>query len=90
MRHKWNNLLQIQILAQKYLNSNCIYKSNTMDLSRIRRTPRNARRTKLISIRITPETHIWLKKNRFSATKIFYESLRELGCPSVRKHRRRE
>lgn len=56
-----------------------------MDKSKVIATPRRSRRTKVINIRITPDIADWLKKNRYSPTKIFYEALRELDCPHTRK-----
>jgi hypothetical protein len=61
-----------------------------MDIRKIRLAPRRSRRTKAISIRITPEIYGWLKRNRFSTTKIFYEALKELGCPFVKDRRERK
>jgi len=56
-----------------------------MDIHRIKTTPRTKRRTKIMTIRITPEISEWMKKNHYSPTKIFYEALRELKCPMVKK-----
>ncbi len=56
-----------------------------MDKTKIIATPKRARRTKAITIRITMEITDWLKKNRYSPTKIFYEALRELDCPYTKK-----
>ena len=56
-----------------------------MDKSKIKRTPKRSRRTKVITIRITPEIVDWLKKQEYSPTKIFYEALRDLDCPYTKK-----
>jgi hypothetical protein len=61
-----------------------------MDKRRIIATPKESRRTRVISIRITPEITDWLKKNNYSPTKIFYEALRDLECPYMRKSRKSE
>ena len=60
-----------------------------MDIRKVKSTPRRSRRTKSISIRISPEIFEWLKKNKFSSTKIFYEALRELNCPHLKSRGRR-
>jgi hypothetical protein len=48
-----------------------------MDIHNIQR--RRPTKTRLITIRVTPEVIQWLKRKNYSATGIFYEALRQLG-----------
>lgn len=50
-----------------------------MNISNVKKKTSNAKKTILINVRITPNLKKWLDKNDFSPTKIFYESVRELG-----------
>lgn len=49
-----------------------------MDIRNIKRKKRT-NRTRLITIRVTPEISRWLKRKNYSPTGIFYEALRQLG-----------
>ena len=48
-----------------------------MDIRNIRKGRPN--KTRLITIRVTPEIAQWLKRKNYSPTGIFYEALRQLG-----------
>ncbi len=48
-----------------------------MDIQNIK--TKRTKKTRLITIRITPEVSKWLKKKDYSPTGIFYEALRQLG-----------
>lgn len=50
-----------------------------MNIDRIKRTPREQRRTVMITIRVTPEISRWLKLKNYSPTALFYEAIKELG-----------
>jgi hypothetical protein len=57
-----------------------------MDKTKIIATPNRSKRSKVITIRITPEMTDWIKKKKYSPTKIFYEALREIGCPHMKRN----
>lgn len=50
-----------------------------MNIERIKRKPRNHRKSALISIRITPAVSNWLRDNNYSPTGIFEEAIKDLG-----------
>lgn len=50
-----------------------------MNIDRIKRIPRERRRTVMITIRVTPEISRWLKLKNYSPTALFYEAIKELG-----------
>ena len=50
-----------------------------MNPDNVKAMPRQFRRNKHLTVRVSPDGIHWLKKNRFSATKIFYEAIKELG-----------
>ncbi|MBW2966836.1 hypothetical protein KY342_07065 [Candidatus Woesearchaeota archaeon] len=50
-----------------------------MNPEKVRSVPRNHRRSIHLTVRVSPDIKNWLKRNRFSATKIFYEAIKELG-----------
>jgi len=50
-----------------------------MDPERVRSFPRRYMRSTHITIRVSKDVKYWLRDNRFSATKIFYEAIKELG-----------
>jgi len=50
-----------------------------MDPKKVKSVPRYHRRTKHLSVRVSPDIIKWLKENHYSATKIFYEAIKELG-----------
>ena len=50
-----------------------------MDPERVLATHPRHRRTIHLTIRVSPEIRHWLREKRFSATKIFYEAIKELG-----------
>jgi hypothetical protein len=45
----------------------------------LRRRRKWDRKNVLITIRVTPDISVWLKKKNYSPTAMFYEALRELG-----------
>lgn len=51
----------------------------TMDPEKVKSVPKEHMRTVHLTVRITPHIKYWLKKNHFSATKIFHEAIKELG-----------
>ena len=50
-----------------------------MKINEVKNTPQNFRKTKVLSVRTTPNAIEWLKKNQISATKIFNCAIKELG-----------
>lgn len=50
-----------------------------MDINKIK--SESGRKTKTLSVRISYEVLQWLRTNRYSATKIFDEAVKELGGP---------
>ena len=50
-----------------------------MNKQNITNTPREQRRSKFLTVRVTPHLLGWLKKNNYSITKIFYEAIKDLG-----------
>ena len=56
-----------------------------MDKSKIMASPNRSKRSKVITIRVTPDMADWIKKKKYSPTKIFYEALRELDCPHMKR-----
>ncbi len=49
-----------------------------MDIQNVR-SRRRSNKTRLVTIRVTPEISAWLRKKDYSPTGIFYEALRQLG-----------
>jgi hypothetical protein len=49
-----------------------------MDIRNVR-SRRKSNKTRLITIRVTPEISAWLRRKNYSPTGIFYEALRQLG-----------
>ena len=45
----------------------------------VKNTPKEHRKTIVLSVRVTPHILGWLKKNRISITKIAMVGIRELG-----------
>lgn len=56
-----------------------------MNPEKVKSIPRFHRRNKHLSVRVSPDVISWLKKNHFSATKIFYEAIKELGYKENRR-----
>ena len=56
-----------------------------MNIDKIRVKSRRSRKTKIRNIRISPEISEWMRQKGYSPTGIFYEALRELGCPFVKE-----
>ena len=51
------------------------YNVDTMDIQRIKRRPKEDRKTIMLSIRISPKIQKWLIENDYSPTGIFYEAI---------------
>ena len=50
-----------------------------MDRNNCVRRPRDLRKNKVISLRITPHLSQWLRKENLSPAAIFHEAVKELG-----------
>ncbi len=56
-----------------------------MDMKKVKNTPREHRKTIVLSVRVTPHILEWLKKNQISITKICGCAITELGYKAAKK-----